>query len=147
MKHREQALLLLKKASEDEALLDEVILSKRVSDEIIGFHCQQAVEKLLKAVLSELKIVYRKTHDLNELLDLFADHGIALPDDIVELDVLSPYAVEFRYDILPEEPESPFDRKSSRALVRKVRMWAEEMITPCGLCTSEKEEESHQEVN
>lgn len=48
--------------------MDEVISSKRVTDEIIGFHSQQAVEKLLKTVLSELKIVYRKSRDLNELL-------------------------------------------------------------------------------
>ena len=38
MKQREQALLLLKKAAQDEALLDEVLASARVSDEVIGFH-------------------------------------------------------------------------------------------------------------
>lgn len=36
MKHHEKALLLLKKASEDEALLDEILDSERISDEIIG---------------------------------------------------------------------------------------------------------------
>ena len=53
MKHHEQALLLLRKAGQDEILLEEVVRSKRISDEIIGFHCQQAIEKYLKAVLSE----------------------------------------------------------------------------------------------
>ena len=38
MKRREQALLLLRKAAQDEALLDEVLTSDQVSDEIIGFH-------------------------------------------------------------------------------------------------------------
>ena len=52
MKQREQALLLLAKAAEDEALLDEILASDRVSDAIIGFHCQQSVEKALKALLS-----------------------------------------------------------------------------------------------
>ena len=55
MKPREQALLLLRKAAQDEALLDRVLESIEVSDEIIGFHCQQAAEKLLKALLSDLQ--------------------------------------------------------------------------------------------
>jgi hypothetical protein len=37
------------------------------------------------------------------------DNEIEVPDYIKELDVLSPYAVEFRYDILPSEAELPFD--------------------------------------
>ena len=57
MRHREQALLLLKKAADDEALLQEVIESRQVSDEIFGFHCQQAVEKLLKALLSDFSSI------------------------------------------------------------------------------------------
>ena len=48
MKRREQALLLLRKAAQDESLLDEVLDSENVSDEVIGFHCQQAAEKMLK---------------------------------------------------------------------------------------------------
>ena len=42
MKRREQALLLLRKAAQDEALLDEILASSAVSDEIVGFHLQQA---------------------------------------------------------------------------------------------------------
>jgi len=51
MKRHEQALLFLRKAAQDEALLDEVGDSANVSDEVFGFHCQQAAEKLLKAML------------------------------------------------------------------------------------------------
>jgi len=40
MKRREQALLLLRKAGQDEALLDEILASESVDDEVIGFHCQ-----------------------------------------------------------------------------------------------------------
>jgi hypothetical protein len=67
MKQREQALMLLKKAAQDEALLDEVLASARVSDEVIGFHCQQAAEKMLKALLSDLGVRFRKTHELGAL--------------------------------------------------------------------------------
>jgi hypothetical protein len=38
-------LLFLRKAAQDEALLDAVLVSDKVSDEVIGFHCQQAAEK------------------------------------------------------------------------------------------------------
>ncbi len=90
MKLHEQALLYLDKAAEDEVLVDEVIVSPRVSDAVIGFHCQQAVEKLLKALLSHLGVRFRKTHDLRELLDLLADHGAAPPHYLQEIDSLSP---------------------------------------------------------
>ena len=44
MKRREQALLLLRNAGQDEALLDEVIDSRNVDDEVVGFHSQQGLE-------------------------------------------------------------------------------------------------------
>ena len=40
MKRREQALLFLRKAAQDESLLDAVLESDSVSDEVIGFQCQ-----------------------------------------------------------------------------------------------------------
>ena len=52
----EQAELFLKKAAEDEALLDIGLVSAQVSDGIFGFHAQQAAEKLLKALLSSKQI-------------------------------------------------------------------------------------------
>ena len=54
MKRREQAVLLLRKAAEDEALLDQVLTASEVSDEIIGFHYQQAAEKRLKSGSTDL---------------------------------------------------------------------------------------------
>jgi HEPN domain-containing protein len=68
MKQHEQALLLLRKAAQDEALLDEILDSDKVSDEIVGFHCQQAAEKLLKAWLSDLSVSFRKTHEIGSLM-------------------------------------------------------------------------------
>ncbi|HXJ42428.1 MAG TPA: HEPN domain-containing protein [Bryobacteraceae bacterium] len=68
MKRREQALLLLRKAAQDEALLAQVLHSPNVSDEIVGFHCQQAAEKLLKALLSDMGTAFRRTHELGALV-------------------------------------------------------------------------------
>ena len=121
MKLREQAMLFLKKAAEDENLLDEVLSSEQVSDEIFGFHCQQAAEKLMKAALSVKGIRFRKTHDLRELMDLLADNGIALSSELSEIDTLTPYGTLFRYDLL--EDSQDFDRKSAREMIHNLRQW------------------------
>jgi HEPN domain-containing protein len=105
MRQREQAMLLVKKAADDETLLAEILSSSHVSDEIFGFHCQQAAEKLLKALLSLAGIGYPRTHNLRLLMDLLADSGQPLPSDLAELDVLTPYGTLFRYEDLPAEVE------------------------------------------
>ena len=124
MKHLEQALLFLQKAGEDEALLDEVINSKRVSDGTFGFHCQQAAEKLLKAVLSKLCVGFRHTHDLRELMDMLADAGHPVPENLSDLDALTPYATLLRYEGIPADAK--LDRQAARRMVRAIRVWAEE---------------------
>lgn len=128
MKPRELALLYLQKAAEDEDLIDEVLSSSRVSDGAIGFHCQQAAEKILKALLTYLGQRFRKTHDLRELIDLLADQGVYLPADLNELDRLTPYAVEFRYELLPTEAATTLDRQATRQLLKNLRTWVESRI-------------------
>ena len=61
-----QAQILLLQAAEDEA----VVFLPGVPDGPFGFHVQQAVEKLLKAMLSQLSVQYRFIHDLNYLVNL-----------------------------------------------------------------------------
>jgi len=128
MRARELAQVFLRKASEDEALLDEVIDSPRVSDTTIGFHCQQAAEKLFKALLSRLGVRFRKTHDLRELMDLLADHGYNLPTTLSEVDLLTPFAVEFRYDVWPIEEVTSLDRRKARQMVVELRSWIERQL-------------------
>jgi HEPN domain-containing protein len=103
MKQRELAFLYLQKAAEDEALIAEVLESPHISDAIIGFHCQQAAEKLLKALLSYNGIRFRKTHDVLELIDLLIDNGYNIPEHLLGLDEFTPYTVECRYELFPLE--------------------------------------------
>jgi HEPN domain-containing protein len=121
------------KSLEDEVLLDEVLASARVRDNVIGFHCQQAAEKLPKALLSHLMVRFRRTHDLRELMDLLTDSGHALPLALMDLDILTPYAVEFRYEFLAQEQETPLDHQGARELLHKLRAWVENQIDkqPC----------------
>ena len=124
----ERAKLLVAKARDDEILIEEVISKERVRDEIIGFHAQQAVEKLLKALLMAKNIPYRKTHDLRGLIDMIMDHGIKFPESLMEVRTLSPFAVEFRYDYLPIEEELPLNRQRALEVVQKLRRWVEDEI-------------------
>jgi HEPN domain-containing protein len=128
MKPNDVAGLLLSKARDDEALLKLIVRSRKVKDELFGFHVQQAAEKLLKAVMASRKIRYRYTHDLVELLDTIRENGIDIPPEAEEIRAYTPFAVEYRYDYLPAEDEAALDRKGALALLMTVRKWAEKVV-------------------
>jgi len=68
--------------------------------DIVCFHCQQAVEKYVKALLQELGISFPKTHDLEQLLDLLLPFAPKLNSLRRRLDALTNFAVEYRYPIV-----------------------------------------------
>jgi HEPN domain-containing protein len=71
--------VMLEKAHQDAQAAGAMLNEPRVSDEIIGFHCQQAIEKSVKAVLELLRIEYLLTHDLVLLLGLLAGRAPSVP--------------------------------------------------------------------
>lgn len=113
--------LLLDAAARDAVVLEKLCGDADVHDSILGFHAQQAIEKALKAVLVHAGIELRRTHDIAELLDAFADHGVALPPHADRVDELNPFAVAARYGIL--DP-GPLDRQAARVWVRETIAWA-----------------------
>src|ERR1039458_5212237 len=126
MKQREQALLLLRKAAQDEALLDAVLTSDKVSDEVIGFHCQQAAEKMLKALLSDLGGAFHKTHELGAIMDTLARSGAPLPGAFENLDMLTPFGAVYRYD--DYDGTESLNRAETRAMLRSLRAWVEDRL-------------------
>lgn len=94
----ELARQLLDRADDDVAAADALLDADRVSDAIVGFHAQQAVEKALKAVLAARQVDYPFTHDLQLLVALCEHTGAPMPADLAD-DVprLSPYAARLRY--------------------------------------------------
>jgi len=126
MRQHEQALLLLKKAEEDITLLAEVIASERISNEIFGFHAQQAAEKCLKAMLSELDVRFARTHNLRLLMDLLADAGHTLPSSLADLDLLTPYGTLFRYEDIPAQVD--LDRKEIFEMLSVLRSFVEKNL-------------------
>ncbi len=92
-----QSEVLLERAREDEHAARSMLGLRDIADSIIGFHCQQAVEKSLKAVLLAREIKAPRTHDLEGLQRLCRSNGIEVPDRLDGVGRLSPYAVEHRY--------------------------------------------------
>ncbi|MBM4396531.1 MAG: HEPN domain-containing protein [Deltaproteobacteria bacterium] len=91
----------LVKASEDLAVV--AVLRERAPhlDAAICFHCQQAAEKLLKAVLVAFGDVPPRTHDLAALVEEAAARLPALADLLADATYLSPFAVLPRYPVAP----------------------------------------------
>lgn len=94
----EHARLLLRLARDDLAAMEVMATSPRISPSIFGFHAQQAVEKALKAWLSLLDVTYPRIHLLHELFNLLDDHGAATAGRFRQLQDLTPFAVQFRYE-------------------------------------------------
>lgn len=65
--------------------------------EIICFHCQQSVEKLLKGVLLSRGVTIKKTHDLGLLAEMLQEYMIVDEKYIEICDNLTPYGVKIRY--------------------------------------------------
>ena len=75
------------------------------------FHCQQAVEKALKAVLVSKGVAFEHVHSLPYLLDLCAAAGVHVADLRDGVEALSPFAVRIRY---PGEP-TEIDEQTARS--------------------------------
>jgi HEPN domain-containing protein len=118
----ERARAFLERADADLAAVRALEDLDSVPDEIVGFHGQQAAEKLLKAVLAARGIEFPRSHSIRFLLDLLGDHKLAPPADLHGVTELYPFAVQFRYDA-PLEDE-PLDRRAIRALLDRLRDWA-----------------------
>ena len=82
--------------------------------ETVCFHCQQAVEKYLKAYLVFLGIPFTKTHEIGELITKCEDKDSEISVLKEEGDELTDYAVVVRYPddwFVPdmEEAEGAFE--------------------------------------
>jgi HEPN domain-containing protein len=125
----EQVALLLAKAAEDEYVLDRLVDDPEAPESVFGFHAQQATEKLLKAALTHAGVVYPFTHRLVELIDLATERGVELPVVFEDLRELTPFAVEFRYGVVPPDgDDEALDKSSVRDAIRRARKWTEEFV-------------------
>jgi HEPN domain-containing protein len=116
---RDHAQGLLEKASHDLVAARAVLATGQALDTVC-FHAQQAAEKSLKALLASKDVVYPWHHDLGELLKLALGHFAPIGSMENDLLLLSPYAVEVRYD----ETIRPDVNEAQTALDIASRMYA-----------------------
>ena len=101
--------------------------SKPLLNDLICFHCQQAAEKYLKALLQEWLIVPPRTHELVVLLDLLLPRDPKLRSLRRKLNSLNRYAVQVRY------PDKNPRRRESRTALRHAESVRIEIRTRLGL--------------
>lgn len=128
MRSREFAEVLLRKAAQDEFVMHKLISDPEAPGEAIGFHAQQAVEKMLKAVLALHAIRFGKVHELAHLLDLLRKNNLAFPKNFEEFDRLTPFAATLRYEDTFPISEGPIDRTWAADCVQQAKAWAESMM-------------------
>jgi HEPN domain-containing protein len=104
-----------------EALLDVAA----VSDAIVGFHAQQAVEKAFKAVLAARGATFPFTHNIGLLMTLVEDESILAPPSLADADLLTPYGVALRYGV---KSPGTVDRRIALELAGAAVVWARELI-------------------
>jgi len=117
----------LAKAEEDYSVASGLLRRRKVPADSICFHCQQAAEKLLKAVLQDNGIRFGKTHDLEEILSLCAR---AVPELALLLDdvtLLGDYAVRYRY---PGMHATKAQARSALKAVRRIRIAVRGLLRP-----------------
>ncbi|MBC8521832.1 MAG: HEPN domain-containing protein [Methanomicrobia archaeon] len=86
----------------------------------VCFHCQQTVEKYLKAFLVYHQIYFTKTHRIMDLLDLCATRDSSFKDELGDADTLTDYAVEIRYPDVWLEPGIE-DAEEAFEIAKKVK--------------------------
>ncbi len=107
----------LDKAKRDLAAAERLMSGNAPLPDIGVFHCQQTIEKALKAFLTYHETRFEKTHNLVALLDLSVKIEPELRRWLEAAKTLTPYATEFRY---------PGDRRWHRRRRAQRR-------SPCGI--------------
>lgn len=112
---KKQTIRWVRKAEADLTGVRRLLQIKPPLRDLVCFHCQQAAEKYLKALLLEYNASIPRTHNLESLLILLFPHDptlVALRRGLVSL---SRYAADYRYP-----GESATTRQAQAAL-----RWAE----------------------
>jgi len=110
----------LHKADDDLGLAEHLLGESSLYPDAIAFHCQQAAEKYLKALLVWREIPFPKTHDIKALLNLIETADATVAESLQDAVVLTSYGVEIRYP--GDRPDAtPEDAREAVELARKVR--------------------------
>jgi len=120
-----EAQSLLRAADRDWKTVELLLQHHEAPVSSVGFHAQQYVEKAIKAVLVSNAVIFRRTHDLQELANLLERQDIDLPLPKDQLSRLNPFAVIVRYQDI-EVTLTDIDAVAE--MMEHVRAWVEGQI-------------------
>lgn len=86
--------------------------AETIVTDTVCFHCQQAVEKFLKAFLVKHQVEFPKTHSIMTLINLCSTVDPSFKKVLSSSDILTDYAVEIRY---PDEWYEPTLKEAKEA--------------------------------
>lgn len=92
------------------------------------FHAQQCVEKLIKAVLIQQEIPFRRIHDLEVLLDACLELYPLWESLRADTQLLTQYAVQFRY------PGESADKEEAKEAISAMKRCDQEFRTVLTTC-------------
>lgn len=121
----EIALRLLALAQRDMTSFRALTTHPEVDISATGFFAQQVVEKCLKSVAEYHGIIFRKTHDVDELVDLLLQHDVVMPFPPEQFSHLNPFAVILHYE---ETPFISMSLEEMNQLVDLAFQWASAMV-------------------
>lgn len=118
----------INKANKDLLSAKHELSFSDVVTETVCFHCQQAVEKYLKAYLVFLGISFAKTHEIGELITKCENKDKDVSVFKEEADKLTDYAIEIRY---PDDWYEPTlnEAKEAFTIARKIKEFIQNKIT------------------
>ena len=117
----------ISKAEHDIGMAKLALDYKPEYTDAICFHCQQAVEKYLKAFLTYLNIDFKKSHSLSYLLDLIAERKKITEEIYAKADQLESYAVKIRYPVEWPEPSIEEATEAYNHVLYFKKMFLEQM--------------------
>lgn len=102
----------LRKADADLRLAEHILPDAGEFANAVAFHCQQAVEKYLKALLTWGQVDFPKSHDLERLLELVGPFEPELVESVADVIILTPFGVELRYPGDRPDASADFARRA-----------------------------------
>jgi HEPN domain-containing protein len=115
----------VRKAEADYRLAAKLAKGDESFHDQLCFHCQQAAEKYLKALLQELGLTVPRTHMLRDLVDLIVPHHGELNSLRRGAKFLTRFAVEARY---PGESASKREAEAALRWAGRVRETARRLL-------------------
>lgn len=107
----------------------------------VAFHCQQAAEKYLKALLVALGVDPPRTHDLGVLRELASDRYPEVEDLQEACDYLTPFVVQVRYPLF-EPPITAEDASQAMGRIEEICRLIGELVFTRGEAPADSRDES-----